>query len=432
VIGPRPNPTLFAAVLAVVSANASAADDKSVEALYAQDRVPLAFLLNTPTGEVAKASSSDIIRIVSDYLKEHTNFSLQVNDTNIATECKGRVTCLVLQVRTDYNRMALLKDEGGVIPYSEYLAELARKKQPHPRYLLVLSNVTVEGHADRLSALLIDTDIALDRFHSAPRQGDWEREVESRINESAVVAGPTRGEVKSPDEARRFLENLISQELSRPFEETKNWEPYGSIELATPHAGVSISLDGVSIGTTHAGKTTVARVTPGTRKLTLEHPDFRLYTSEVNVERQKAATVEVDLVRSGSSGGAIARKVTIWSGAALGAAGIGFIVFAIARQHPDLMTGCFKDAASSCRTAAQFQTFGYDPSKTTGQVNPAGLMAAPLGYSLVGTGVIWSLGTLFFGDDAEIPWLQLGVGLAFGLASYGVSAVLNGATPSSR
>jgi hypothetical protein len=424
---------LFAVVPLALASRVAYADEPSTEAINAQDRVPLAFLLNTPTGEVANTSSSEIIRIVSNYLGGHTNFFLQVADPNLATDCRGRVSCLVLAVRSDYNRMALIREEGGVVPYKEHLADLARKKQQHARYLLVLANVTAEGQADRLSAVLVDTDIALDRYHAASRQSEaWEKEVEAGINESAVLAGPTRGELRSPAEAKTFLELFISRECSRVFESSDNWEPYGTLLLNTPHAGVGITLDGVALGTTRAGQTTVANVTPGTRKLTLEHPDFKTYSAEVSVERHKTSNVDLDLQRSASAGAPLARRVVTWSGAGVAAVGAAVLALAIARQRSDLTTGCFLMPGSPCRTTSQFQTLNYDSSRTTGDLNPSGIMTAPLGYSMIATGGVWSLGTLLAGDDADFPWIQFIAGLGVGIATYAISAVANGSSPASK
>ena len=63
--------------------------------------------------------------------------------------------------------------------------------------------------------------------------------------------------------------------------------------------------------------------------------------------------------------------------------------------------------------------------KLSRDVNPGGVLIAPLGYSLVGTGAAFSVGSLLTGDN-EIPWIPVVVGLGIGALSYGLSTALNG------
>src|SRR5687768_791211 len=78
------------------------------------NRKPLAFLLITPSGNVANTSSSDIIRIASELFARHTDFELQIVEPGAVAECKGQLGCMVQQVRTDYNRAVYLLPNGTV------------------------------------------------------------------------------------------------------------------------------------------------------------------------------------------------------------------------------------------------------------------------------------------------------------------------------
>ena len=73
-------------------------------------------------------------------------------------------------------------------------------------------------------------------------------------------------------------------------------------------------------------------------------------------------------------------------------------------------TYCFDVPDSGCESSSRFQTLGYDASKADNldpQVNPSGVLTAPLGYSLVAVGGTWALGGLVFGDEWGGPWPQL-------------------------
>jgi hypothetical protein len=51
-----------------------------------------------------------------------------------------------------------------------------------------------------------------------------------------------------------------------------------------------------------------------------------------------------------------------------------------------------------------------------------GVLAAPLGYSILATGAAWALGTEFLDTQEEIPWRSLLIGVALGGVTYAISA----------
>jgi hypothetical protein len=58
------------------------------------------------------------------------------------------------------------------------------------------------------------------------------------------------------------------------------------------------------------------------------------------------------------------------------------------------------------------------------EVNPSGVLAAPLGYSLLGTGAAFTVGSLF--EENAVPWISLIAGVVIGGTAYGLSAALDG------
>lgn len=361
--------------------------------LVAQERQPLAFLLSTPTGEGAKTSSSELIRIVADLTEGHTSFFLQLVDPQVATDCRGRMGCLVQQLRA-----------------------------PFPKYLLVLSNVTLAGEADRLSAVLLDVGAALDQSRTLAPE---DQTSESRINEYAVLLGPERAQVAGARETEVFLETLFTRKLAPIFEASGDWEPFATIELTGVVEGLAVNLDGTAIGVTRPGTTRIVNVLAGTRRLSLEHPGFEPFDRTLELERGKTLGVPASLEPRGSGTARSLREGLFWAGLGAAAAGAAVTVVAIAGQDAGLEPVCLGAPGATCRTAATFTTFGYAPSARPGELlNPPGLMIAPLGVALATTGATWALGVELFGEPTELPWLQVVAGVATGALVYGAAAAL--------
>jgi hypothetical protein len=59
------------------------------------------------------------------------------------------------------------------------------------------------------------------------------------------------------------------------------------------------------------------------------------------------------------------------------------------------------------------------------------VLIAPLGYSLIGLGTAWVLGTWATPKD-DLPWIPILAGLGVFAASYGLSAALNPRTSPAR
>jgi hypothetical protein len=411
----------------------SATPSEGTDLIMPSNRKPLAFLLITPSGNVANTSSSDIIRIVSELFAKHTDFQPNIVDPASVSECKGQLGCMVQQVRSDYQRAVYLLPNGTVAPFDEHLEYLKKKKIVYPTYLLVLSNLTLD-ESDRLSITMIDTDIALEYFHEALRDREgWERSTEARISEYALIGKPIERELKSEAAAQGFLEDWFNTELRRHFSDSGNWEPFGSIEIESTIVGAGISIDGSAIGTTAAGVTRVLNVTAAKHALKFEHPGHDTYETEVAVERGKAAKVRVDLMQRGDPISYAFRQGLLWGGGAIALAGAAAAIAAAVLADGSVKTYCatIEGMETNCGSA-RFTTTAYKPGRAPtfmDEVNSGSVLFAPLGYSIAVTGLAWSLGTLFLGDDDDFPWIQLVAGVALGGISYGLSALLNPDNP---
>ncbi|MBK6685066.1 MAG: hypothetical protein IPG45_11420 [Deltaproteobacteria bacterium] len=424
--------SLFASGLGEGSARAEPNADAAE--IILQNRRPLAFIMFTPSGDTGATRSSEIIRWVSELFDQHTDFRLERRDADEAVECAGRLGCLAELVRADYQREGLRLENGSYGPYADHLNKLKEKKAVYPQYLLIVSKVADED-VDRISLTLLDTDAALEVIHEADRKKDgWRRDAEARVAQVAPVAKERSVEAKSEDEARRFIEDRIRGELRRRFEDEGHWEPYGIVELQCPVAGVAIKLDGTTVGTTRAGQTRLLNVLEGRHQLAFESPDFRPDERTVEVKRRETTQQRVDLMPLTSTSSTL-RTATLWGGVGVAALGLGAVAFAVFRADPDVVTYCPVVGEGGDCGGSQFITFGYDtdPVPTFNEeVNPGGLMIAPLGLSLVGMGATWALGTLLFGTEEDLPWPQIVAGVLVGAAGYGVALALNGSSPYDR
>jgi hypothetical protein len=54
-----------------------------------------------------------------------------------------------------------------------------------------------------------------------------------------------------------------------------------------------------------------------------------------------------------------------------------------------------------------------------------GVLAVPLGYSLMLAGGTWAAGTQLFSAEDEAPWIQIAVGIVLGATAYALSAALD-------
>lgn len=390
-----------------------------------KERVPIALLLINPKADVAGTSISEVLQTVSQVLDRHTNFSVDVIDPqDVMTFCEGRLGCIVRRVRKDYERDRLLAADGSPMPYDEHLKALGNR--PYTRYLVILSNVAQQGRPDRLSSLLVDTDEALAEWHEADQQRrDWQRDVESRINSSAVVARPKWAELSNAQQTQAYLQRLFRDDFHGVFARSGNWHPYGSVAIRTNLEGLSIQLDGRLVGSTREGVTRLEGVTAGGRTVLLSHPEFDPFTRDIVVEAGSTQGIDATVQTRSMSGG---RVGVLWSGVGIAAVGAVFVGLALEQDASSLKIVCVrsnKSASGSCGTEgrSEFTSLsgadGDDP-------NGAGVLTAPLGYSLMASGAAFSLGSLLSPSDTEIPWLAIGAGLVVGALSYGISHALNG------
>lgn len=402
------------------------------------EREPLGVMLITPKPDVANTKISELFRLVSRALEANTAFEPQfIEDQQLAAACEGRRGCLVSKVRSDFVREAWLERDSNARPYADF----AKRQRPaaYPRLLVVLSNIAREGRPDYLSAVLIDTDVALEIWHEADRRNEaWRRDVESQINSSAIKAVRGGRPVEDAKAAETYIESLFNEGFKKAFEEAGAWQPYGSIVLTLENGeDVAVRLDDQTKTTAGRGQVILRKVRHGSRRLGLANPRYKPFEVEVEVPRNGEVSVSasLDLRTIG-----VFRSGLRWGGAALAGVGVSILTVALVNQSKSGTPNCLLPppeptaektstqlADEMCGPGREFLTFAADRGENT---NPPGVMQAPLGYSLAGTGLVFFGGSFLDEDQIEFaPWYALGSGIVIGVVSYVLSAVLNGKSP---
>ena len=304
------------------------------------------------------------------------------------------------------------------------LGRAVRQRERPPRYLLVLAVLPAPQASFQLYPVLLDTEQAGSIVDRA-RSGDGER-VEAAIFETSVRA-PAKP-IADVGELDAYFASVFDQNFRGAFERSGHWQPYGALVIDSAVEGLSIELDGRTIGATSAGATQLSKLIPGDRTLVLRGPRGHVQSETVRIDTGGEVAVTA-LPPPGDPH--IARAATLWTGAVVGVAGAVITGVALARAGDGVRGGCLVRPGDDPATCPQIGTltFGYDagaaPTTDPAAVNPSGVLMGPLGGALLLTGGTWAAGAALFGDDDDVPWWTLGIGLAAGALTYGLGAALD-------
>ncbi len=396
------------------------------------ERESAVMLVMTPNGAAPGTRTADLLRTAAAKLEAKTNLRLsspeQVGaDLGRFGACpeSTRLSCWVREVRQDYDRRQLELANGDIDPYEVHLGRLRDEGRTYPRFLIVVAIYPRPGGVERLTAMLIATNSALHDFHEARRREGWREEVENRIFGNAVRAAPGTIQTSDPKQVEAFFAAAFGGAFRSMLESGGYWEPHGAVRIAAA-ANLVVELDGKVVGTTGVEPLTLTGLMPGERRLRVTDPtgsDLPLETA-VLVERKKTKTVEVALEARPNDSARTLRAATLWSGVGVAAVGVALTAWgALAPRGAQHVRTCRGEGCEADN--AGFATACELSSDLPHTCDGGGVLAAPLGYSMLAVGGVWAAGTLAFGDDDDLPWIQLVAGAAVGALSYGLSAALN-------
>lgn len=366
------------------------------------ERRPLPMIVVKPGASGTGVSGSTLFRAAESALIQRTGLSLE------APEKAG----------IDLNTIA-------ACPAAELLACYARSvpestQRLRRKHLLVVTLFDRRDKKTQASALLIDLDAARAARDSIFGAGaDTAQRLEDAIFERTVRAPERALAVDDAAAVERYFQQLFEEDLRLTFEASGDFEPYGEIDLVGAPPDLEISVDEDLVGRTVGRNMVLREIRPRKLRLELRDPRQRYlpFSKELEVIRGQRTLLEAELIAADPGTAATVRSATIWGGAGLAAIGAALAIYAVAAA-PDA-------ERISDTTKNRFATFCELGNDRPGNCSGSGVLVAPLGYSLLLTGGVWSGGTLLFGEDSDWPWVQVIAGVVAGGAAYAVSAAAN-------
>jgi hypothetical protein len=308
------------------------------------------------------------------------------------------------------------------------LADLADpRREPSdtrdPRWLFVLAARRLDDARDSISVVLLDLDEASTLRANGIDDDGLETALFERSPRTEAATIGSGDEAALDAELVLALREPLAAALDRRGARTK----LGEIVLRHGRAGDNLTLDGAAIGATGAETTRIRGVAPGTRRLVIG-PSAETREEVLVVEVPAGGSVEAQGLFARAPSNTI-HTAAVWSGVGLVAVGAAITVLGIVRAADDVRGACLvRPGDSADCPSLGAPTFGYDPSRAPSTdpsaVNPSGIPLAPLGLALVAGGGTWSLGALL-GDEAEAPWLAIGLGVAAAAATFATGVVLD-------
>lgn len=395
------------------------AEDPAKE-LRVVDRQPLSLCVYYPQKKGRYASSTDMLKFVSVAASNTTDLEPRsLTDAEI-TECAALTTpvkCFVERIDATQRARRAAAAAGDDDDRSR-----------RDLLLVVAARPSDDGDEELVSAALIDVGTAIDLIDKMSNRAP--DEVEAKIIERALLARPEPAKVGTSEDASQFIIRLFERDFRDALEKTKHWQPYGMVDIKTNVGPLSVTVnDTIQAGVTApAGITRLKGVRLGNNKIGLSgNDDVRPWEQTVEVKSNEITLVTPVFEAAPNSLIPVSNLAVELFGGALFAVGTAFLVHGILAD-PAGKEVCFSNAGA-CLTDPLWTRFGYanDADEVDLQRSPngGGPAIAPLGYSMMGAGLVMGLGTLLFGDDENLPWIQVVAGLALGVTAYTVSEALD-------
>jgi hypothetical protein len=398
-----------ASIVGLCALVAAAAEPASAE-IVLDERAPLDMLVTSPFGNDARAATwppEAVYRAADEALRART--SLRVRSAEQGGLDVGQISACELK-----ERLACWTRAVGASGASGNF--------------LVVSLTPIDAARSRLVAIMLDVSEAQAILRATDRtRVDVEVEVENRIYEEAVrsVSGVIRTD--EHDALLHWFEAAFDRELGPSLAATGRGEPCGAIALSADAEGLTIALDGATVGTTRNGVSMIRDVRAKARRVVISDPLRRFATRDlvVAVSPGETAAVRAELVPlpSPESSAGLAKKALFWGGVGLAAVGTGIAAYALVKgpAAKEIMP-C--TPGSACDSGTHFATACELVSDRPGGCSNRGVLVAPLGYAIALAGAVFAGGALASEEDPDFPWWPVPAGLAAGVAAYLLSAAL--------
>ncbi len=321
------------------------------------------------------------MRITEALFSRYTDFRSALIDDAVIKECETRLPCVLSRIQSERAQTA---------------------------YVALLSNVSQPNRGDLLTMWLIDVE----RAH-ALRSTD-EARWEERIFSEAIVVQSVRAEVSGEAEAERVLHQLFFGPVRKALEPKDHWLPFGSLLLQLPNTNFEIRIDDHPIHLNTRTTWRIGAIRPGTRRVTLTHPDFLPWQGELRIQKQVESTLQPELIPRADP--RLARQVVGWGGAAMALSGVVVSAIALSRNDSRVLY-CGASDPAACPQSQRWAGSSYDPANPAAN---AGVALLPIGLGLALAGSVMA-GGVWLTDEQQSPWWPLVIGLGAGGAGFGLS-----------
>lgn len=347
--------------------------------LDAGERASLVMITMTPSGASLANASERLLRLADASARAHSRVAVKSPeqlgiDSSRLFDCEldRRLSCWVREARST--------------------------STDAPLYLLALSILQSDDGSAELTALVLD----LEKSSAILAGGGDRAELENRLFEALLTK---RARIEQDDDRAlsALFDQLFTAELAPRLKERNLLALPGSIVVNADTEGLSIAVDGKTIGATRLEPTTLAEVAPGPRRLVFSDPKSgdELEVRTVEVLSNAIAVVSIAVQKPSRSMPVIA----VAGGSFLLAAGAVTGAIAVAGRE-DRVTPCAGALARECG--------GSD----------ALVPGVAVGLGLAVFGATWALGTWLSPDDDLHFWLSAASGLVLGSSATALGLTL--------
>ncbi len=396
-------------------------DERPVGEIMLQGRDALDVVVRAPFRDARSAegrtASVRLIDAIDKALRARTTlFAREAKESKNLIDAKGDTIAILKAVRSDVDLARLAREGKQIDDHNRERRALGER----PARMLVVITIVPQGDKNRISLVLVDADEGLDLLLDDQGRASPEA-LDQRFQETAVVGTPAPAVVGTEDEAVAYIERLFTRDLRPVLESSGVWGELGTIDLRTTVADAEIRLDGTLVGTTRAGLMRMHDAPPGPHSLELAASGYAPFEQAIQVSAGDATVVLADLEPAGSVQDFV-RGSTFWGGVGAAVAGTAVLAWGMSLSL-DHSTGyaCIPRCVGGSWVRAGRDV---DPSDGVGDVTGSGPALLPLGYSLLLTGAVWTLGPELFEPGSDIPWWSIAIGLSVGVLTYSLSEIL--------
>lgn len=363
----------------------------------------MTLIVTAPAGGIRSTNRSELYRTISSLLERHTRLRLhELEGAGAADRCGGRLGCLVLESRPDFDPVTASTRAGAPAPAP------ASPLRTSARWLLLVALAASPSGPDRATVMLVDTDRALEVFRPEPER------FEEEVFRLAVASEPPPMAWSTPADVALGLEALFVSGFPPELRSGYHRRRFGALRVHA-RSGSTLDLDGLALGAMSSTVAHVEELLPGRRVLSVQHPccDDVVAVAEV---REGAPVVVVVTQLDRAPPASAVRPVLLLGGAGLAAAGVLITAAAAVGAGQDSGSGLCIGSEAACPESFARSGGGSDAAARSG------VLLAPLGASLALAGGAWAAGAVI--DEDWAPWLGLGVGLAIGAGTYAALSAL--------